>query len=239
MKTQTYAFSALLAAAILIAAQHARADNATSPPGTPALTPPAPSLPPPASTPPPPGTAYTPPVTAFPTTGYQPPPTGGYPPPTSAYPPASGNPPPTAYPPTSAYPPPPPSTPPPQEPPPQSYPAYQAYPAYPVDDEGYGWRHRGHHGGGPSFDSVNYLNFRFAGMGTYQSGTSQYSLDISWNPQMNMRGGYYVGFNLGGTLLTDMLSNNFVSLEYQLMLGVAISDPFGLEVGLGGETLDV
>lgn len=167
-------------------------------------------------------------------------PTEAAPPDTPAQPPASAqptppaqsvttSPPPTAINPPSQYPPQPPTYQPPA-------PAYQA----PPPDDYYPRRRsrRRNYSSGPPIETTTALaNFRFAGLGVYQSGSSVYSLAMSWNPQISLRSGQYLGLNLGGTMLSNALAQSFLALEYQLTIGLPIAGgPVGFELGLGAQT---
>ena len=150
--------------------------------------------------------------------------------------------PPTTQPPALLPPPPAPS---PASPPPALSEPYtetpNAYhpPSPPPDEEPYYYprRHRRYGGGSSSWETTTtLLNFRFAGLGAFQSGASVYSLMLSWNPQVTMKNGSYLGFNLGGTELTNSLAQNTFVLEYQGVLGGQFAGPVGLELGIGAQT---
>jgi hypothetical protein len=108
---------------------------------------------------------------------------------------------------------------------------------YPPDQPPPRYYGRRRHSYGPQLEGTSTLaNFRFSGLGVYQTGTHVYSLGVSWNPQFTFKGGQYFGLNLGGTSVNTSLGGSF-ALDYQVMLGLPFgSSPLGAEFDLGGQS---
>lgn len=67
-----------------------------------------------------------------------------------------------------------------------------------------------------------------------QGPVHQYVPYLSWNPEIHFGPVTYAGVSLGGTVLTDALSNNFFALDFHLVVGTRFGDsPIGIEGGAG------